>query len=131
MMRHTSTPREIRQVKVLVLVLVTCFLMLGISLWLISRAHAHDHARPGLDKWFDALKSGKGPCCSSGDGEVVTDVDWESERGHYRVRLGEQWLDVPDDAVVTAPNLAGQTMVWPLRAPGSISIRCFMPGSMT
>jgi hypothetical protein len=31
----------------------------------------------------------------------------------------------PDDAVITEPNRAGRTMVWPMW------VRCFLPGSMT
>ena len=65
------------------------------------------------------------------DGEIVADPDWESKDGHYRVRLENQWFDVPDNSVITEPNLAGRTMVWPLRIGAAISIRCFMPGSMT
>jgi hypothetical protein len=96
-----------------------------------------------LKSWFDQLKSAKGLCCSNADGYVVEDVDWESKDGHFRVRVPEAlhskkmvWIDVPDDAVVTEPNRAGRTMVWPiytwLRYPDVyIYIRCFMPGSMT
>lgn len=83
-----------------------------------------------LKAWFDQLRSGKGPCCSDADGTVVSDVDWESHNGHYRVRLDNQWIDVPDDAVITEPNRAGRTMVWPLRGTTGITIRCFLPGSM-
>jgi len=54
----------------------------------------------------------------------------ESKDGHYRVRLENNWIDVPDDALITEPNRAGRTMVWPLRLGGQILIRCFMPGSM-
>jgi hypothetical protein len=50
--------------------------------------------------------------------------------GHYRVRLEGRWIDVPDDAVVTEPNRAGRTMVWPMRFDGETFIRCFMPGSV-
>jgi hypothetical protein len=84
-----------------------------------------------LKPWFDHLASGKGLCCSMADGETVADPDWESKDGHYRVRLENGWIDVPDDALITEPNLAGRTMVWPLRFDNQISIRCFMPGSMT
>jgi hypothetical protein len=88
------------------------------------------------------------------DGETVTDVDWESKGGHYRVRVPKTaalsydpetktyssdpdkvWVDVPDDAVITEPNLFGRTMVWPTwsgPAPApDIAIRCFLRGSMT
>jgi hypothetical protein len=50
----------------------------------------------------------------------------------YRVRIGGEWHDVPDNAVITAPNLYGRTMVWPIRAWGGVTtIRCFMPGPMS
>ena len=42
-----------------------------------------------------------------------------------------EWHDVPDDAVITEPNRVGRTMVWPIRGYQGLSIRCFMPGSMT
>jgi hypothetical protein len=97
--------------------------------------HARDpdgrYANSPLKQWFDSLKSGKGPCCSDADGSAVSDVDWESKEGHYRVRLDGQWLDVPDQAVITEPNRVGRTMVWPIRGYLGITIRCFMPGSMT
>ena len=103
----------------------------------VAPALAHDPNRPELNSWFDHLASGYGPCCSNADGTALSDVDWQSKDGHYRVRLDGQWIDVPDDAVVTVPNLVGRTMVWPM-PPGydyeanvpSPKIRCFMPGSM-
>ena len=55
-----------------------------------------------------------------------------SKDGHYRVRLEGEWLDVPDEAVITEPNRVGRTMVWPItRLWRDRRIRCFMPGSMT
>ncbi|HZR89714.1 MAG TPA: hypothetical protein VFB02_23150 [Bradyrhizobium sp.] len=86
---------------------------------------------PELHKWFESLRSGKGPCCSDADGTAVSDVDWETANGHYRVRLDGEWVDVPDEAVITEPNRIGRTMVWPIHGYLGISIRCFMPGSMT
>lgn len=100
-----------------------------------SIGHGRDldgrHAGSPLKEWFDSLRSGKGPCCSDADGSAVSDVDWESRDGHYRVRLEGEWFDVPDDAVITEPNRVGRTMVWPLKGYGGLTIRCFMPGSMT
>jgi hypothetical protein len=89
------------------------------------------YANSLLKPWFDRFASGKGLCCSMADGESVADPDWESKDGHYRVRLENNWVDVPDDALITEPNRAGRTMVWPIRFDNQISIRCFMPGSMT
>lgn len=91
-----------------------------------------------LHDWFDQLASGKGLCCSFADGNVVQDADWDTKDGHYRVRVptiaGSDeliWVDVPDEAVIKGPNRAGHTMVWPFYSQESVSIRCFMPGSMT
>jgi hypothetical protein len=100
---------------------------------LAVRAFAREdgrYAQSPLKQWFDGLKSGKGPCCSDADGYAVSDPDWETKGGHYRVRLEGDWIDVPDDAVITEPNRAGKTMVWPMFQNGRAQIRCFMPGSM-
>jgi len=86
---------------------------------------------PELHQWFEGLRSGKGPCCSDADGSAVSDVDWDTKAGHYRVRIDGDWVDVPDEAVITEPNRIGRTMVWPIRGYLGVSIRCFMPGSMT
>lgn len=89
------------------------------------------YANSPLKQWFDSLKSGKGPCCSDADGSAVSDVDWESKDGRYRVRIEGEWFDVPEDAVITEPNRVGRTMVWPIKGYQGLTIRCFMPGSMT
>jgi hypothetical protein len=86
---------------------------------------------PELHQWFESLRSAKGPCCSDADGSAVSDVDWDTAGGHYRVRLDGTWIDVPDEAVITEPNRIGRTMVWPIKGYLGITIRCFMPGSMT
>ncbi|MGY3359728.1 hypothetical protein ACVWZK_006391 [Bradyrhizobium sp. GM0.4] len=113
--------------------------VLGIALGiaaglLIGNVKARDidgrYAQSPLKQWFDGLRSGKGPCCSDADGYAVSDPDWETKGGHYRVRLEGDWIDVPDDAVITEPNRAGKTMVWPMFQNGQPQIRCFMPGSM-
>jgi hypothetical protein len=107
----------------------------------IARARDPDgrFANSPLRPWFDSLKSGKGPCCSDADGTVVADPDWRSKDGHYQVRLpsfsgvGEyegkpEWIDVPDEAIITEPNRFGRTMVWPIRGYMGTTIRCFMVG---
>ena len=96
----------------------------------VAPGFAHDPGHPELNAWFDSLKSGRGLCCSFTDGFAVSDVDWESKGGHYRVRLENNWIDVPDDALITEPNRVGRTMVWPFWLDGKTLIRCFMPGSM-
>ncbi len=85
-----------------------------------------------LKPWFDRLASKKGLCCSFADGVRVQDVDWDTQDGHYRVRIYGQWLVVPDAAVVTEPNRFGPAVVWPYRdTDGTTQIRCFMAGAGT
>lgn len=104
---------------------------------LVPRTHARDldgqyaQKNPEIHKWMDQLRSGKGPCCSDADGTALSDVDWDVQNGHYRVRLDGEWVVVPDDAVITEPNRIGRTMVWPIKGYMGINIRCFLPGSMT
>ena len=100
---------------------------------LLSAAGAHDHgqfaAAGGPSKeWWDKLASGKGLCCSFADGVSVEDVDWDTDGGHYRVRLNGQWIVVPDAAVVTEPNKFGPAVVWPYQdIDGVTQIRVLAP----
>jgi hypothetical protein len=123
------------------LILVAFFFALVVAVRVLSpfAAAARDvdgrYAGSPLHNWFESLHSGKGPCCSDADGTALSDVDWETREGHYRVRIEGQWWDVPDEAVITEPNRAGRTMVWPIyyrtvNTPLRIEIRCFMPGTM-
>ena len=89
-------------------------------------------ANSPLKPWFDRLASGKGLCCSFADGFSVQDVDWDTQEGHYRVRIYGQWFVVFGAAVVTEPNRFGQAVVWPYNDRyGNTQIRCFMPGAGT
>ncbi|MGY3440467.1 hypothetical protein ACVW17_000468 [Bradyrhizobium sp. USDA 4473] len=101
-----------------------------LSMAAIGPSRAHDHDHPELNGWYESLQSGKGPCCDGTDATRVDDADWDTKDGHYRVRLDGEWVDVPDEAVVTGPNRAGHTMVWPYYLNGHPRPRCFMPGSM-
>jgi len=89
------------------------------------------YADSPLKSWFETLESEFGQCCTVADGYIVSDPDWESDRGHYRVRLDGEWVVVPDGAVITQPNRAGRTMVWKHYINGRPRVRCFIPGSMT
>src|SRR3569832_308707 len=126
--RHAATARPRRW-----LLGVTGFLG---QTWVVGvSVHAHDDGRDAntpLKPWFDSLRSkAGGACCSNADGMAIADVDWDTSDGHYRVRLDGEWIDVPDDTVITEPNRAGRTMVWPYYVNGHPLIRCFLPGTMT
>src|ERR1700712_3250981 len=89
------------------LILIVAALVALMFLLTIHFAHARDDGRYAgspLKEWFDGLRSGKGPCCSDADGSAVSDVDWESRGGHYRVRIEGEWFEVPDEAVITEPH---------------------------
>jgi hypothetical protein len=88
------------------------------------------YANSPLKSWFDRLASGKGLCCSFADGFSIDNVDWDTQDGHYRVRLYGEWIVVPDNAVVTEPNKFGPAVVWPyMDTDGLTQIRCFLPGA--
>jgi hypothetical protein len=99
-----------------------------------ARGHDRHYAVTKQEKdWFNGLKSGKGPCCSDADGNVLKDNDWKTKDGKYSVLINNQWIDVPDQAVLKVPNLYGPTMVWlafNFSGSGKVDIRCFIPGVM-
>jgi hypothetical protein len=114
--------------------------MLGWFLWILfaGLAHAHDPNRPELDAWFDGLQAqGKWWCCNRREAKELDDSDWDTKDSHYRVRLNGEWYDVPDKSLVIDKNLVGHALVWiTLGYSGSsgdrsITIRCFLPGTMT
>jgi hypothetical protein len=116
-----------------------------IPLTVIGRDVDGRYANSSLKPWFDRLKSSNGICCSYADGYVLEDADWEAKNGRYRVRVPKSpdskvmvWVDVPEDSVITEPNKAGRTIVWPTYDESDtdidghtyIRIRCFIPGAM-
>ena len=115
----------------------TCCMLVVVVVALIMLAtrpaYPHDHSHPELNDWFKSLQSRKaGSCCDGSDAMRIDDPDWTNTNGHYRVRLEGEWVDVPDNAVITEPNRAGHALVWPYRQDGKLNqIRCFAPGSMT
>jgi hypothetical protein len=129
--------RAINILFALILFLLTALLVY--FAWPATKALSRDldgrYAQSPLKSWFDSLRSDRGPCCSDADGYALSDVDWETKDGHYRVRIEGQWFDVPPEAIITQPNLSGRTMVWPIYKRGfgevlNVEIRCFMPGPM-
>jgi hypothetical protein len=104
-----------------------------LSIFTIGQVRAHDHEHPELNSWYESLRSGKGPCCDGSDATKLKDVEWQTQNlqhSHYKVLLPAQpivnpdappgamvWVDVPDEAVLSEPNKAGETLVWPLWGP--------------
>jgi hypothetical protein len=67
----------------------------AVILLAIQLAYGRDrdgrYANSPLHDWFEQLSSKKGPCCSDADGMSLSDVDWESHDGHYRVRCSRRY----------------------------------------
>lgn len=97
--------------------------------FLLPFAMAHDPNHPELNGWFKGLHSAKAYCCAETDGVKLANVDWKSNSGHYQVRIHGDWYTVPDDAVLTVPNLDGETIVWAQYTNGIPYILCFIPGA--
>ena len=89
------------------------------------------YANSPLKSWFESLHSEFGQCCTNADGYIVADPDWDTDGANYRVRIDDEWVEVPGGAVVKQPNRAGWTMVWKHYLDGHPKVRCFMPGSMS
>lgn len=78
--------------------------------------------------WFNALRNHDGQlCCDVADGQRIEDADWRSTAdGHYQVRLNDQWITVPDYAVLNPRNRpVDYAIVWIYQG----RIMCFMVGS--
>jgi hypothetical protein len=101
--------------------------LLAASLLSASVVAARDNgqfAQSPLKKWFDSLQSKKGFCCSDADG-VAT--NYEIREGSYWAPLDGVMTRVPDEAVITEPNLKGEAMKWIYHEQGKPAFRCFLP----
>ena len=88
--------------------------------------------------WFRNQRVPNNPtmlCCNEADGIYAEE---DIRHGHYwtRFKIGSyqvEWMQVPDEVVIRAPNRNGSAVVWfvPHWANGnlmSVDIRCFAPG---
>jgi len=97
---------------------------------LVAPGRAHDHVRPFLNDWLKGLQSkNNNLCCDGNDTDAIE--DWETRDSRYRVKFRGEWFDVPESAVVDGPNKGGDALLWMNKGYLGMSVRCFMPGSMT
>src|SRR4051812_9701510 len=113
-------------------IILAIAIVLLAMLFLYPLAHAKDdgrYANSSLKDWVRGLKDKNGAgCCDTADG-FPADVEWDTEREHYRVRIEGVWYVVPPTAVLTEPNKLGFAMVWYWLQNGVPQIRCFIPGA--
>jgi hypothetical protein len=105
--------------------------MLAASTSLARDNGQYAQVNPEIKDWFSHLSSKRGLCCADADG--TSDPDWMGKKGadgnwHYQVKLKGNWIEVPDEAVITEPNKVGRTIVWTYDLYGTTFVRCFMPG---
>src|SRR5262245_4307713 len=95
-------------------------------------ALAHDSSNPAHSRWLMEQRNAAGLVCCDGD-DVLSDkeIEWDASGGRYRVKVGEEWLDVPRWAMVLGPNKVGSMLVWLGTLEGKPFERCFMPGTLS
>jgi hypothetical protein len=105
-------------------------LIVLVSILLVADNGRYAQVSPEIKEWFNTLRSQKGVCCSIADGFSVDDPEWGHTSSGYWVRVNSEWVDVPEDAVVSGGNRIGRAIVWPIiTKDGKITIRCFLPGA--
>ncbi len=89
-----------------------------------------------IKAWRDALTNEIGiGCCTTENGFRPAEVEWDISVNSYRVKLGGQWILVPDEAVIRSPNRLGYAAVWFEIdhdidfEESTFEIRCFLPGA--
>jgi hypothetical protein len=99
---------------------------------MVGTAFAHDSPNnPVDDAWLKEQRNAAGHVCCIGDDVLpAKDIQWDANGKHYRVKVGEEWLDVKPWALVRGPNRTGRMLVWLGNAESSPYVRCFMPGTL-
>jgi len=113
-------------------------LFLSIAISQASGIGQHRQGSPEIKIWIEALTDQNGiGCCANADGIKPEVTSWDVTEGAYRVKVGKQWLFVPEDAVVKGPNRLGYAVVW-LENDWDINtgemttfVRCFLPGPLS
>jgi hypothetical protein len=71
---------------------------------------------PEVHDWIRALKAPGQvvACCDFNDGDFAQqDIRTGADGGqHWFTTIRGEWFEVPDEAVVTEPNLLGRPIVW-------------------
>lgn len=51
-------------------------------------------------------------------------------QNHWFAMIGEDWVQVPDDAVIPGGNAFNEPIVWYNKSRAVTIIRCFVPGAL-
>jgi hypothetical protein len=90
---------------------------------------------PVMHDWIMTLHAkGSGYwCCDLADGELTQQDIRKGADGevHWFVFVDAEWQEVPDEAIVEAPNKIGRPIVWATHyGPQQVHINCFLPGAL-
>lgn len=92
----------------------------------------YKNVQPEIKTWIEGLRDAYGvSCCATADGQLPEAVEWHMAGNHYRVKVENSWIVVPDSAVIKGANRIGYAIVWLYGAEdwdGSRIVRCFLPG---
>ena len=92
-----------------------------------------------IQDWIKSLKSDRqsSPCCDMSDGDFTSQAIRTGADGklHWWATVNGEWVEIPDEAVVTEGNKLGRPVIWYLQWPGLgggtvTYIRCFLPGAL-
>lgn len=133
---HTCRCPRRRTLRAIHAVLIALGLCISIATSQARYAGKQRQVSPNIKAWIEALtdQSGVG-CCATADGLRPEAIDWDITANFYRVKVGKQWLVVPDAAVIKGPNRLGFAVAW-LEYDWDINtgemttfVRCFLPGA--
>jgi hypothetical protein len=79
-----------------------------IAALMAGAALAHDHSNSVNEAWLKEQRNDEGQvCCSGDDLWPADDIEWDVNAKQYRVKIGEEWLDVPTWALVLGAEQNG------------------------
>jgi hypothetical protein len=94
------------------------------------------HVAKNFMVWIESLTdTNEIGCCAAADGLRPQAIDWDITATHYRVKVRDSWIGVPDSAVIKEPNRLGYAVAWLEydwdidAGEQTIRVRCFMPGA--
>lgn len=70
-------------------------------------------------------------CCNEADGDMVEE---EIRNGEYWVRSDKTaglWIRIPNEVIITGPNIFGRPVVWWNFTDGTPRPYCYSPGPLT
>lgn len=115
--------------RLLNLIFWAIFLLLLLAIAHAAPPEGADPESP-LGRWYRSLHvpHSTALCCSISD---CRPVEARAQNGHWQIRRGQQWIDVPEDRIVRRDNPDGRPIACIGQyddAPGGNGpIRCFVP----